>query len=206
MTVLRDKGGFLSPVIRLVPRNGGQAVLKDFRSRNPLTRAVLGPILVRREFAILRRLDGIPGVPKAYGIVDGRAILLEYVPGRTLGKFRPGELPDAFYRDLEETLDSIHRRGVVHLDLRQKKNILVADRDGRPHIIDFANAARVDGALGILGGGLKAVDRGGLLKFKARFFPHLLTDRDRAALKRQASLRKFWPFSPHTVRERDIVW
>src|SRR2546426_1067688 len=136
MTVLRDKGGFLSPVIRLVPRDGGQAVLKDFRSRNPLTRAVLGPILVRREFAILRRLDGIPGVPKAYGIVDGRALLLEYVPGRTLGKFRPGELPDSFYRALEETLDAVHRRGVVHLDLRQKKNVLVADRDGRPHIID----------------------------------------------------------------------
>ncbi|HEY3225599.1 MAG TPA: hypothetical protein VGK61_01225, partial [Planctomycetota bacterium] len=140
------------------------------------------------------------------GIVDGRALLLEYVPGRTLGKFRPGDLPDSFYRALEEILEAVHRRGVVHLDLRQKKNILVADRDGRPHIIDFANAARVDGALGILGGNLKAVDRGGLLKFKARYFPHLLTDKDRVALKRQESLRKFWPFSPHTVRERDVVW
>jgi hypothetical protein len=58
----------------------------------------------------------------------------------------------------------------------------------------------------MLGAKLKGVDRGGLLKFKARFFPHLLTAADRAALKRQASLRKWWVFSPHTVREKDVVW
>lgn len=206
MTVLRDKGGFLSPVIRLVAHDGGRAVLKDFRSRNPITRSILGPILVRREHAILRRLAGVAGVPRTYGIVDGRALLIEYIPGKTLGKFKPGELPDSVLGDLEATLDVVHERGVVHLDLRQKKNVLIADRDGRPYIIDFANAVRVDGALRLLRDQLKRVDRGGLLKFKARFFPHLLTAPDRAALKRQASLRKFWPFSPHTVRERDIVW
>ncbi len=206
MIVLRDKGGFLSPVIRLVPHDGGRAILKDFRSRNPLTRGVLGPILVRREHAILRRLDGIPGIPRALGVVDGRALLLEYVPGRTLGKFKPGELAESVYHDLEATLDAIHARGVVHLDLRQKKNVLIADRDGRPYIIDFANAVRVDGALRLLADRLKVVDRGGLLKFKARYFPHLLTAPDRAALKRQASFRKWWIFSPHTVRERDVVW
>ncbi|HEU4339821.1 MAG TPA: hypothetical protein VFS19_07110, partial [Planctomycetota bacterium] len=69
MTVLRDKGGFLSPVIRLVPHDGGRAVLKDFRDRNPVTRSVLGPILVRREHAILQRLAGIPGIPRAFGVV-----------------------------------------------------------------------------------------------------------------------------------------
>ena len=206
MTVLRDKGGFLSPVIRLVPHDGGRAVLKDFRALNPVTRGVLGPILVRREHAILQRLAGIPGIPRTYGVVDGRALLIEYVPGKTLGKFKPGELPDSVYRDLEATLDAVHERGVVHLDLRQKKNVLIADADRRPHIIDFANAVRVDGALRVLRDRLKGVDRGGLLKFKARFFPHLLTAPDRAALKRQASLRKFWIFSPHTVRERDVVW
>ena len=206
MTVLRDKGGFLSPVIRLVPHDGGRAVLKDFRSRNPVTRSVLGPILVRREHAILRRLEGIAGIPRTFGVVDGRALLLEYIPGRTLGKFRPGDLADSVYHDLEATLDEVHGRGVVHLDLRQKKNVLIADADRRPYIIDFANAVRVDGALRLLGEKLMAVDVGGLLKFKARFFPHLLTSPDRAALKRQASLRKWWIFSPHTVRERDVVW
>jgi serine/threonine protein kinase len=206
MTVLRDKGGFLSPVIRLVPHDGGLAVLKDFRARNPLTRSMLGPLLVRREHAILRHLEGIPGIPRTFGTLDGRALLIEYIPGRTLGKFKPGDLPDSVFQDLEATLAAVHARGVVHLDLRQKKNVLIADADRRPHIIDFANAVRVDGALRMLGAKLKGVDRGGLIKFKARFFPHLLTAADRAALKRQASLRKWWVFSPHTVREKDVVW
>lgn len=207
--VLRDKGGFLSPVVTLVPRGDGLAVRKDFGPRNPVTRGVLGPLLVRREWAILRRLDGIPGVPRAYEVADrGRALVLEYVPGRTLGKFKDGELPDRVYAQLEATLAEVHRRGVVHLDLRQKKNVLVADADRRPWLIDFANAARVDGAspLRSLAEKLRAIDRSGLLKFKARYFSRLLTAGDRETLRRHAKYRRLWVFSPHTVRDRDVVW
>ena len=189
--VLRDKGGFLSPVVSLVLREGCPAVLKDYRPRNAFTRAVLGPILVRREFSILRHLDGIPGIPRAYAIVEGRALLVEYVEGKTIGKFRPGELPDAVFARLCETVRAMHRRGVVHLDLRQKKNIVVAG--DRPYLVDFANALRVRGRLAE---GLRAVDESGLLKFKARNFPHLLTDADRAFLESHRLLRRLWIFTP----------
>jgi len=206
--VLRDKGGFLSPVVTLVPHGAGRAVRKDFGSKNPLTRGIIGPLLVKREWSILRRLEGIPGIPRAYEVTGrGRVLLVEYVPGRTLGKFKDGELAERVYRDLEETLAAVHARGVVHLDLRQKKNVMVADADRRPWLIDFANAARVDGGpLRPLAEKLRDIDRSGLLKFKARYFSRLLTDRDRGVLKRHAKMRKYWIFSPHTVRDRDIVW
>ncbi len=207
--VLRDKGGFLSPVVRVVPHDGGLAVEKDFSGKNAVTRAFLGPLLVRREDAILRRLEGVPGVPRSLGVAArGRVLRLEYVAGRTLGKFKDGELPDDVFARLEETLAAVHRRGVVHLDLRQKKNVLVADADRRPWLIDFANAARVDGAspLRPLAARLRAIDRSGLLKFKARYFSRLLTPADRAELKRHAKYRRLWIFSPHSRRDRDIVW
>lgn len=189
--VLRDKGGFLSPVVSLVTHEGRPAVLKDYRSKNALTRSLLAPLLVRREFGILKHLEGIPGIPRAWRVVEGRALLLEYVDGRTIGKFKSGDLPDSAYEKLCGTVRAMHQRGVVHLDLRQKKNIVVAD--GRPWLIDFANALRVRGKIAAT---LKAVDESALLKFKKRNFPHLLTEEDRAALGRHKLLRKFWIFSP----------
>jgi predicted Ser/Thr protein kinase len=95
--VLRDKGGFLSPVVSVVDHEGRPAVLKDYRRKNAVTRGLLAPALVKREFAVLRHLEGIPGVPRAYAIVEKRALLLEYIEGKTLGKFKAGELPDLVF-------------------------------------------------------------------------------------------------------------
>ena len=187
--VLRDKGGFLSPAVSVVDHEGRPAVLKDYRGKNAVTRGLLAPALVRREFAILRHLEGIPGIPRAYAIVERRALLLEYVEGRTLNKFRPGELSDRAFERLCETVRAIHARGVVHLDLRQRKNILI---DGeRPWIIDFGGAIK-----GRLSAKLRAVDESALLKWKKRAWPHLLDDADREALKSHKFLRKFWIFTP----------
>ena len=187
--VLRDKGGFLSPRVSLVEHEGRPAVLKDYREKNLLTRGLLAPRLVRREFDILRRLEGVPGVPRAYAIVDKRALLLEFVEGTTLGKFKAGELPDSTFDLLRETVRAMHARDVVHLDLRQKKNILVDARQ-RPWLIDFGAAMR-----GRLTAKLRGVDESALLKFKQRNWPHLVTDADREALKSHKFLRKFWIFT-----------
>ena len=188
--VLRDKGGFLSPVVSVVEHEGRPAVLKDYRAKNALTRGVLAPALVRREYAVLKHLEGVPGVPRAYAVVEKRALLMEYIEGRTIGKFKPGELPDAVFERLRDTVRAMHARGVVHLDLRQKKNILVTD-DGRPCLVDFGAALK-----GRLTAALRAVDDSAVLKFKAKLWPHLLTDDDRAALKSHKFLRRFWIFTP----------
>lgn len=187
--VLRDKGGFLSPVVSIVDHEGRPAVLKDYRRKNAVTRGLLAPSLVRREFSVLRHLEGIPGIPRAYAIVEKRALLLEYIEGQTINKFKAGELPDRVFQRLCEIVRAMHARGVVHLDLRQRKNILIAGE--QPWLIDFANAMK-----GRLTAKLRSVDESALLKFKQRNWPHLLTDADRDALKSHKFLRQFWIFSP----------
>lgn len=187
--VLRDKGGFLSPVVSVVEHEGRPAVLKDYRRKNAVTRGLIAPSLVKREFSVLRHLEGIPGIPRAYAVLEKRALLLEYVEGTTINKYKAGELPDLVYQRLVDLVRAMHARGVVHLDLRQRKNILIAGE--QPWLIDFANAVR-----GRLTEALRAVDESALLKFKKRNWPHLLTDADRKALKSHRFLRKFWIFSP----------
>ncbi len=188
--VLRDKGGFLSPVVSVIDFEGRPAVLKDYRKKNAVTRGLLAPAFVRREFAILKHLEGIPGVPKAYAVLEKRALVLEYIEGRTLNKFKAGELPDRVFERLCDTVRAMHERGVVHLDLRQRKNILV-DAEQRPWLIDFTNALK-----GRLGSKFRSVDESALLKFKLRNWPQLVTDADREALKSHKLLRRFWVFSP----------
>ena len=187
--VLRNKGGFLSPVVSVVEHEGRPAVLKDYREKNPVTRSLLAPALVRREFSILRHLEGIPGIPRALAVLERRALLLEYIEGMTLNKFRAGELPDRVYERLCQTVRAMHERGVVHLDLRQKKNILIAG--DKPWLVDFASAMK-----GRLSARLRAIDESALLKFKKRNWPHLLTDSDRQALRTHKFLRKLWIFTP----------
>jgi RIO-like serine/threonine protein kinase len=187
--VLRDKGGFLSPVVSVVDHDGRPAVLKDYRRKNAVTRGLLAPSLVKREFTVLRHLEGIPGIPKAYAVVEKRALLIEYIEGKTINKFRAGELPDRVFERLKTLVRAMHERGVVHLDLRQRKNILIAGE--QPWLIDFANAMK-----GKLTTKLRAIDESALLKFKQRNWPHLLTDADRDAIKSHKFLRKFWIFSP----------
>lgn len=187
--VLRDKGGFLSPVVSVVDHDGRPAVLKDYRGKNAVTRGLIAPSLVKREYSVLKHLEGIPGIPKAYAVVEKRALLLEYIEGRTINKFKAGELPDRVFERLQELVRAMHARGVVHLDLRQRKNIMIAGE--QPWLIDFANAMR-----GKLTAKLRAVDESALLKFKQRNWPHLMTDADREAIKSHKFLRKFWIFSP----------
>jgi RIO-like serine/threonine protein kinase len=186
--VLRDKGGFLSPVVSVVEHEGRPAVLKDYRRKNVVTRGLLAPALVKREFSVLRHLEGLPGIPRAYAVVEKRALLMEYVEGKTINKFKAGELPDAVFERLAGLVRAMHERGIVHLDLRQRKNILIAGE--HPWIIDFANAMKVKPT-----SRLRAVDESALLKFKLRNWPHLVTEADRESLKSHKFLRKFWIFT-----------
>ena len=192
--VLRDKGGFLSPAVSVVDHEGRPAVLKDYRKKNAVTRGLIGPALVRREFALLKHLEGVPGIPRAYAIVEKNALLLEYVEGRTLETYSAGELSDRVFEQLCATVREMHARRVVHLDLRQRKNILIGAE--RPWVIDFAGALR-----GRLTAALRSVDESALLKWKERNWPHLLTEADRAFLAKHKKLRKFWVF---TKRGRSV--
>jgi hypothetical protein len=165
-----NRGGWGNPDVLLVETAEGQVVVKDFDPRRGWVRRWLGPWLLEREALAIRRLEGVEAVPRLLGRIDATALVFEYRPGVLLSRSLAGTLPADFLPRLQSAVSEMHRRGVVHLDLRHRSNVL-AGEDGRPVILDFASAIRFDrgtwwGRLGVAA--LGAVDRGALRKWRVR--------------------------------------
>jgi serine/threonine protein kinase len=174
---------------------GRALMVKDVRRKNFLLRWTLGLWLIHKEWKIYSRLTGMKGVPQPVERIDRFAFAMEFIPGRSI--LRGDPLPSSFFSDLERVLGEVHGRGVVHLDLRHKGNILVSEK-GEPFLIDFNSsfAFREKGFLRrYLFPLLRWVDYGGLLKLKERISPSLMTPEELAFLKRFVRLRRLWIFN-----------
>jgi predicted Ser/Thr protein kinase len=186
---------FGKPDLHRVEVAGRTLMIKDVQRKNLFFRWTLGLWLIDKEWKIYSLLAGIQGIPKALERIDRFAFAMEFVPGRPIGR---GEtLPPSFFADLERVLGEIHARGVVHLDLRHKGNILLSER-GDPFLIDFNSSFSFKGK-GVLHRFLfpllRQVDYGGLLKLKQRVCPVLMTPEELSFLKRFNRLRKLWIFN-----------
>ncbi len=93
---------------------------------------------LHREYRAYQLMQDLKGVPQCYGMLAGRFLLLEYMPG---SPFRDASFPDREYwfAELLQVLQSMHARGVSHGDLKSKSNLLVTAQ-GHPCVIDFGTA------------------------------------------------------------------
>ncbi|MGB9627349.1 MAG: hypothetical protein ACPL6D_01695 [Thermodesulfobacteriota bacterium] len=189
------KGRFAKPDLNRVSLDGETFMVKDVRGRNFFLRWTLGLWLINKEWKIYSKLDGIKGIPKALKKIDRFGFVIEFISGRPIE--RGENLPSSFFSELKRILQDIHARGVVHLDLRHKGNILITEK-GEPFLIDFNSSFSFK-----VGGlfyrsffpWLRWVDYGGLLKLKERVSPSSMTPEEITILRRFNRLRKLWIFN-----------
>jgi predicted Ser/Thr protein kinase len=194
--VCLSKGSaFGKPDLNRVEVEGRTLMVKDVWRKNLFFRWTLGLWLIHKEWKIYSQLKGVHGVPQAIERIDRFAFAMEFVPGRPIER---GEtLQPSFFPHLEQVLREVHKRGVVHLDLRHKGNILISEK-GEPFLIDF-NSSFYYKEKGLFRRFifpiLRWVDNGGLLKLKERIAPELMTHEEMNFLKRFNRLRKLWIFN-----------
>lgn len=169
-------------------------LVKDYERKTGIWRWI-GAIGISHEAHALQALQGVDGVPRYLGRPDRCCVAMSFVPGRRARKADP-KMKDneAFVRQLEQLVARMHARGVVHLDLKHRSNLLVSEQ-GRPVVLDFESALcfNANRALGrLLVRLLGSLDRLAVLNWKRRLCPHLFT----AAQMRKATLlhrlRKLW--------------
>jgi predicted Ser/Thr protein kinase len=91
-----------------------------------------------REYEAYQRMEGLQGVPRCFGLVDGRYLVLEFIRATPYREATWTDR-DRWFRDLFAVLRAFHERGVSHGDLKSKSNILVT-HDQKPCVIDFGTA------------------------------------------------------------------
>jgi hypothetical protein len=182
------------PDLRLIEWQGARAVAKDWSNAWALLRPHARRCL-DREWRALEALADLPGVPRPLARLP-QAIVVSFLPGQPL-QYARWQLAQrgAFFDALAACVERIHARGVVHLDLRQRRNIL-RGRDGEPILVDFeaalvCNPARLGGRIA-LGWG-RRIDRLAILKHKRRYAQRLLTPRERRIADLMRISRWAWP-------------
>ena len=189
---LLGKQGRFRPTVRLVRLGEVQYVAKDYRACTPLYRWVVGAWNLRRETSALARLRGLDGIPQVEARCGRWIVVMTWFPGKDLGKTKRRRQTREFFAELMALVEEMHRRGVVHLDLRQRRNVLV--RPGRhPAIVDFGGALCLRPGSRLLRI-LARIDTSGVLKYKRRANPALITPDEARLLRKAERRRKLWPF------------
>ncbi len=94
--------------------------------------------MLRREYRAYQRLGGLAGVPRCFGLLDGRYLVLELVDGVPRHAATITD-PATFFAELSALIDAMHRRGVAHGDIQKRDNLLVVD-GCHPVVLDFGTA------------------------------------------------------------------
>ena len=179
----------------LVEIEGATAAVKDYANAPPAFARFVAPFLIRREMRALRRLRGTPGVPQVYGRLDRFAFAQQYIEGRPVADFAPGELDPAVFPRVQKVIDAIHARGVSHGDLKRRSNLLITP-DGEVFLVDFA--AAIIARPGVASAGARwlqkqvaLVDDKALPRIIKLSAPELLTQDDLHKLENPTGLEKW---------------
>jgi len=181
--------------VSVVELPAGPVLVKDVAGMHPWIRAIYGRPVLRREIRALAALDGTPGVPRLLGQVERDALVMEFVVAETMSRRLPRERLVRACAALGDRVAALHARGVVHLDLRQKRNVLVTAA-GEVVLIDF-QSAWVLGTRGWRGGLLRLLarlDRTAVLKYRERYVPETLSAEERRRARRSRWLARLWFF------------
>ena len=182
------------PILRVVDENGKRAVVKDFSVNGFLYRNIAGRFLVWREKKAYEKLDGIKGIPIFYRSINGLAIVIEELRGKKLKAFHKTiGIPEKFYSDLYDLLNTIHSAGLAHCDLKRTPNIIVGD-DGRPYIVDWAaSISRSEFRffpLSLIFKRFVRDDMDAILKLKLKYSPELVSQEEKDTYMNRGNIEK----------------
>ena len=138
---LQRSNSSLKANVFCVTRNGRSMVVKDYSHARPLIRYTLCKVLIYRETAALKKLQGFDAVPEFYGRYGQHGFSMQALCGE-----RPTRELLADQASLREKLrnavNSFHAAGVTHNDFRMANMLL--DKQGQLFIIDYASAFQRD--------------------------------------------------------------
>ena len=94
--------------------------------------------MVRHEARVYQQLQNMEGTPACYGLIDNQYLALEFIDGEPIRNKRPVN-NESYFKSLFKLIEQMHEKGVGHMDLKKKDNLLVTHHD-EPCVLDFGAA------------------------------------------------------------------
>ncbi len=190
--VLLNEGQFANAsVFRYNDGKSLDLTIKDFSGSPWFIRATFGRIFVNIEGHSMMKLEGNPSISKNVKFISPCTVAFDFIKGDALKKFGKDEIPKEFFIELEKNVIEMHKRNIVHLDLRNLGNIIMG-KDNYPYIIDFQSCISTKHLPKKLRDILRKVDISGVYKcWKSRCAEPLDEERQ-AFLDNFKEVRKFW--------------
>lgn len=160
--------------------------LSDFRFIFGKLLRPLAMLMSWREYSIYTKVAHIPGVPELGPRYGSRGYFHRFVDGLTLFEVKNKNLsvPDNFFEQLREIIDSVHQQSIFYVDLNKLGNIILGS-DGKAYLIDyqicipFPDKGLAKSLSKDIFETLKREDLYHLYKHKSRFCPISMTDEER---------------------------
>lgn len=178
--------------------DGAIWVVKDFLPCAPVIRKTWGRLMTQREFQALSILKGIDGIPAAPFLLDRFAVCYRFMPGATLKDTPSARIGNDFFYELEELVRMMHQRNMVHLDIRNQRNILVTE-DNKPALLDFQSSLNLENTPRLLHKIMKDIDISGVYKNWDKKKPDSLDNARRAHLESLNKKRFLWFFKGYPL-------
>lgn len=176
------------PRVQLITRDGCAVVQKSY-SQAVLPVRIMGFFLIAWERFIYSRLAGLPGIPDPMPCPDRLTLVTRFMGGGNLKE--ASHIPGAPYFDsLKRLIAAMHQRGVIHLDLRNRRNYGI-DEQGRPYLVDFATCLYFPWNVPPRKV-FEAIDWMGFAKVKHKLQPGLLDEREKRMLSLGTRLSSWW--------------
>ena len=166
-------------------------VVKDFSPCAPVVKKTWGRLMAKREFLALKRLKGISGIPAEPFLLDAYAVCYRFQPGTTLKETPPESISEDFFFQFEALVKQMHDHNMVHLDIRNHRNILVTDK-GEPALLDFQSSLNLETLPKSLHKILKEIDISGVYKNWRKKKPASLDCIRRSQLQALNRIRFLW--------------
>jgi len=169
ITQLHKARNITKAEVYLVSREDSKIVYKDFRKTLALIRLTYGRYSLYREAKAYSRLEGIPGVPRCFGLDDREVLKLEYIEGQPLSSFKRGKIPESVFVQLEKIMSAMHERGVANGDLHRSNVLLTPDWDA--YLVDYASSFFRDpaGKPGFIFRAIMDLDRFAFERMRAKY-------------------------------------
>lgn len=201
---LLSTGRWCNANVFVAEREGRRWIVKDFLHCPTPVHQTWGVWMARRELWALRRLEGIPAVPSGAFSIDRYAFGYRFIEARALKFAARDRVPSAYFEALEESVRQIHERGIAHLDLRNRQNILVTP-DWKPVLIDFQSHIRLERLPRAMRPFVQRIDLSGVYKYWAKIHPESLGPERAAMLARAERWRRLWLFRGYAGVKRSRV-